>query len=508
MREEIVEVARQGWPQNLYQFKGIAYRGIEVPPMGKNIAKSRNSISLKTRFSRKITMNQPIVTANMLDITESKMLEKAALLGGLGIMHRFCEIDKQIKEIEKAKRAHNFVIKRPYQIDAWKTVGEARAIMTRHNVGSLLVRDKSCCLSGILTVRDIKMEQDSEHVCNRMTPTEKLIVFKHGEDQSIESITRKFKETKIKHYPIVDDDNKIKGLICVKDVFKLREYPFANIDQNGQLVVGAAIGAVGDYLERAQELIKAGANVIVIDITSGYSTQMEKAIKEFRKKFGEFQLVAGNIGTSEQARGIIEFSEGGIDGLKIGLGPGGVCTTRMNTGIGVIQFYAVLEIYWGLIFKYGYKPENIPPLCADGNIRCGADVSHALMAGSDSIMGGTIFSATKETPGMPYPKEDGEYKKMRGMASTEALAERYEAEGFDDPMGEALKKSPEGMEREVKIKGSVENIINKLNGGLRSFISHRGALSLEEAKHNFNPFCQEYGFTILKESGIKESYER
>ncbi|MBI2063967.1 MAG: IMP dehydrogenase [Candidatus Yanofskybacteria bacterium] len=494
----------------LARFRGRTYRDIILPPLGENLADSRDAITLNTHFSTNVPLKQPLVSANMLDVTESKMAIAQSLEGGIGIIHRFCTPDRQAQEIGITKRAHNYLIENPYAVEASATIGEAKNMMSQHKVGSLVVKDSNGRLSGLLTQRDVRFVDECECVSFHMTPRKPvkgkrgLIAATLEEALSVKQVIEKLKQNKIKKLPVVDVHDNIVGLISAKDIERLQKYPLANLDQRGNLVVGGTIGAVGDFIERAQELKKKNADVIVMDVTSANSTSVKNAIRSFRKQLGDYELVIGNIGTAEQAVALIRE---GVQGLKIGIGPGGPCTTRISTGIGVPQLFAILEIYWNLIAKYCYKPEQIPPLCADGNIRAGCDITHALLAGASSVMIGTLFAGTEETPGESYEKPDGWHKRYAGMASIEAAIERFTAMGYEDPITEALKKAPEGIPLEVKIKGSAKTIIHTLLGGIRSGISHRGALSLADFKKQ-NPFDEETGFNILSSAAQRESYNR
>ncbi len=496
---------------HLTRFRGKTYRSVILPPLGENRAVSRDAVALDTRFSANVPLKQPLVSANMLDVTESKMAIAQSLEGGIGIIQRFCLPDRQGHEVGITKRAHNFLIENPYTIQVAATIGEARNMMGQYGVGSLLVKDANGKLAGLLTQRDVRFVDDSEpvedHMTQRKTGKEKrgsLVVATLDETVSVDQVIKKLTRHKIKKLPVVDANNFIIGLISAKDIERLRQYPLANLDQRGNLIVGAAIGAVGDFIERAQELKKKNVDVIVMDVTSAHSASVKKAIREFRRKLGDYELVVGNIGTAEQAHALIQE---GVQGLKIGIGPGGPCTTRLGTGIGVPQLFATSEINWNLIARYNYKPEQIPPLCADGNIRAGCDIVHALIAGASSVMIGTLFAGTEETPGESYEKPDGRHKRYAGMASIEAAIERYAAMGYEDPIAEALKKAPEGIPLEVKVRGSVRTIIHELLGGVRSGISHRGVLSLADFKKQ-DPFDPETGFIILDQAAREESYAR
>lgn len=506
-------MTKQEIAKNLSRFRGLTYRNVLLPPLGENNADSRNSITLDTRFSKNIILKQPLVSANMLDVTESKMAIALSLEGGIGIIQRFGPLDRQAQEVATTKRAHNFLIEDPYTIQSIATIGEARNMMGQHKVGSLLVKDSTGKLAGLLTQRDVRFVHDMElvedHMTEKKTGKEKrgekyLIVATLNEVLSANQVIDKLKKYKIKKLPVVDADNFAVGLISAKDIERLQQYPLANLDQRGNPIVGAAIGAVGDFIERAQELKKKNVDVIVMDVTSANSTAVKKAVREFRRQLGDYELMVGNIGTSEQAHALIQE---GIQGLKIGIGPGGPCTTRLSTGIGVPQLFAILEIYWNLIARHNYKSEEIPPLCADGNIRAGCDIVHALIAGASSVMIGTLFAGTEETPGESYEKTEGRYKRYAGMASIDAAIERFNALGSEDPIAEALKKAPEGIPLEVRVGGSVKTVIRNLLGGIRSGISHRGVLSLAEFKSQ-NPLDLETGFTILSDTARDESYKR
>lgn len=489
----------------------ITYRSVSLPDFGENQAISRGMVTLDTCFSTNVAVKNPLVSANMLDVTESKMAIAQALEGGIGVIHRFCLPDRQGEEVGVTKRAHNFLIENPYTIEPVATIGEARNMMDQHSVGSLLVKDDSGKLAGLLTQRDVRFVDERELVEDHMTPRKAgkgkrgyLIVATPDEVADISLVIEKLKQHKIKKLPVAGADNSLVGLVSAKDIERLQKFPLANLDKRSNLVVGAAIGAVGDFIERAQELKRRNTDVIVMDVVSGNSANVKNAIREFRRRLGDYELVVGNIDTSEAAHALIQE---GVQGLKIGVGPGGPCTTRLSTGCGVPQLYAVMEIYWNLVIKYGYKSEQIPPLCADGNIRAGCDISHALGARASTVMIGTLFAGTEETPGESYEKPDGRYKRYAGMASIEAAIERHTAMGAEDPLAEALKKTPEGIPLEVKVKGSVRTVIHNLLGGVRSGISRRGVLSIADFQKQ-NLLDPETGFLILDQPAREESYKR
>lgn len=316
---------------------------------------------------------------------------------------------------------------------------------------------------------------------------------------SIEEARKLFKKHKVEQIPLVDKNKVVKGLISAKDREITEKFPLANLDKNGRLIVGAAIGATGDFLERAAELIKAKVDVIVIDINNGYSSVMDKAIKKFRQKFPDQELIIGNVGTPEA---VIEYTRMGVDGIKIGIGPGGACTTRSITGVGIPQLQAIIESYWIPVIKGELEEEQIPPLIADGGIRCGRHIVLALLAGASSVMIGTLFAGAEETPGKIIYIDDEKFKIYRGEASLEIMLNKAELEGENDPFEKVRLRAPEGTQKKVKVKGSVDEIVLKLRKEIKASISRQGFDSLKEAKEKINIATD---FILLSESAKRES---
>ncbi|MBI2065241.1 MAG: IMP dehydrogenase [Candidatus Yanofskybacteria bacterium] len=472
---------------------GCTFDDFLISP-GWGVAVSRKDISLVSRFSQNIPLNIPLVSANMDTITGARMAITVAKKGGIGIIHRYLSNDDQCKKVEEVKREENFIIEKPYSIFPDATVGEAKNIMLKNKVGGLVVVDELGKLVGILTERDVRYCSGTELIQDRMTKVPNLITAKSSEI-SLAEVKKLMDDHRLEKLPIVDDDFCLKGLITSRDVENLEKFPLANKDKKGQLLVGAAIGATGDYLERSADLIKAGADVIVLDIANAQSNIAEKAVAEFRKRFPDMELVVGNIVLPGAVK---VFNRHGVNGFKVGLGPGSACTTRKNTGIGIPQAQAV----------YSCSMNSEFPICADGGIKRDGSIAEALILGGSSVMIGGMFAGTDETPGLVFPDSDGKkVKAFRGMASREAMYEKLHAEEADNPYETSSRISPEGIERKVEYRGSVVPIINDMMGHLASTISYMGAMSLQEAKEMFMAHPTEY-LIKLSESAKRESWDR
>lgn len=458
------------------------------------VAKSRKEIALASRFSENINLNIPIVSANMDTITGARMAITVAKEGGIGIIHRYLSIEDQADKVQEVKREENFIIEKPYSIRPDRTIGEATKLMAKNKVGGLMVVDESGKLVGILTNRDIRYCSEIELVSNRMKPLSKLLTANLA-DISLDKAKILMDEYRLEKLPLIDEDFNLKGLITSKDIENMEKYPLANKDKNGQLLVGVAIGATGDYLERAEELIKAKADVIVLDIANSQSDVALEPVTNFRNKFPSMELVVGNIVIS---KAIARFKGLNINGFKIGLGPGSACTTRKNTNIGIPQVQAI----------YDCSQVSSVPICADGGIKRNGSIAEALMLGADSVMIGGMFAGTDESPGLVFRDSTGrKVKSFRGMASREAMYEKLRAEEADDPYEISSRISPEGIEKNVEYRGSVVPIINDIIGNLASTVSYMGAMSLQKAKEMFMEHPTNY-LIKLSESAKRESWER
>jgi len=463
------------------------------------------TIDLSSRLTEHLVLKHPIVSANMDTITRSAMAIVQAEEGGIGIIDRGFrggDIAAQVREVEIVKRTQHGVIADPYTIAPEASLSEAIRTMERSGVGTLVVVDGSRKLRGLLTTRDVRFVNGRKQVADRMTPLEKLLI--HKGPISLDEAEQLMVDRKIKKLPLVDKDGLLTGLITAKDIVKQKHLPLATRDAQGRLRVGAAIGAKGDFLERAAELIKAGADVLVIDIAHGHSIVMENAIKAFRARFGDVEMIAGNVATAEGAR---YLADRGVNGIKVGIGPGGGCTTRLNTNFGVPQLQALVECRMAVGDKI--------PLIADGGIRRDGAIIEALLFGGETVMLGNAFAGTTETPGETVHKSvvlpesqkvvRVPFKVFRGMASIGAMVDRLDVEDADALDVDTL--GAEGLEVSVPLRGSARPVIAGMLKHLASSISYGGAAGLGELKQMFWKQPEKY-LIKLSSAGRKESFDR
>jgi IMP dehydrogenase len=465
------------------------------------------AIDLSSRISRRITLKRPIVSANMDTVTRAPMAIVQAEEGGLGVIDRGFrpgEIEPQVREVEIVKRTQHGVIKDPWSIAPTAPLDEAAALMAKKRIGTLVVVDDRQRLAGLLTERDMRfVTRRGSRVADRMTPVAELVTHEGAVEPA--AAERLMVERKIKKLPLVAKDGTLIGLITARDLVRQRRMPFATRDDHGRLRVGAAIGATGDFLERAAELIRAEVDVIVIDIAHGHSLVMEKAIEQFRKQFGDFEMIAGNVATAAGARFLLDL---GADGIKVGIGPGGGCTTRITTSFGVPQVQALVECRLALA-------DSDVAVIADGGVRRHGAIFEALMFGGDCVMLGSAFAGTEESPGeivhksvvLPESQKTVKvpFKVLRGMASLEAIRDRLDVEDADKVELEAI--GAEGMEISVPSRGSVRPIVRDMIKHVCSSISYGGAASLREVREMFWADPQRF---LIKQSASarRESYER
>jgi IMP dehydrogenase len=405
-------------------------------------------------------------------ITESNMAVSLAREGGIGIIHRFMTIEEQVDEVHRVKRSESVIIEQPYFIGPENSASDANKMMSTKGISGLLVIDNGK-LVGIITRRDILFQPDmNAKISDLMTKD----IITASEGVKISEAKKVLHKNKIEKLPVVDASNKVVGLITSKDILNIDRYPFASKDRKGRLLVGAAVGVKGDYLERAEALINAGADVLVVDIAHGHSDNAINAIKMIKKAFTNSELIAGNVATGEGAKDLINA---GVDAVKVGVGSGSICITRVVTGSGVPQLTAVLD-------TVKVAREYDIPVISDGGIRTSGDAIKALAAGASSVMVGSIFGGTDESPGKTIVRHGKKFKMYRGMASFYAsLGRKYREEGSDvidteDPNDYV----PEGVEAMVPYKGSVTEIIRQLIGGIRSGLSYCGSRSIEEMQKN------------------------
>lgn len=426
---------------------------------------SRSNADTSCRLSRNITLKIPLLSANMDTVTESRMAIALAQKGGIGIIHRFLEIEAQAREVVKVKRKQHIVIDNPFTVPTTMTLTELQEKIKNTGVSGFLVSDDGQKLLGIISRRDIDGTTDGDAIVgSMMTPKERLIVA--ATDITPERARETFKRYKIEKIPLVDEEFNIKGLITQKDSLNFSNNIDSAKDSKGRLLVGAAIGAGDDFLVRAQALIDAEVDVLVIDIAHGHSLNELNAIYKIKEKFGSIELICGNIATSH---GALDLIKAGADAVKVGIGPGSICTTRITTGFGVPQLTAILNIA-PVCQRYGV------PLIADGGIKHSADIVKAIAAGADTVMIGGQFAGTDEAPGPLITYRGQQYKISRGMASLSAAVNRPNAKD------NFLSITPEGIEARVPYRGSVGTIIDQFIGGLRSGMSYGNAHNIRELR--------------------------
>lgn len=451
--------------------EGLTFDDVLLIPKRSPII-SRSQTNLKTRLSRNINLNIPVISANMDTVTESPMAIALAREGGIGIIHRFMTIQDQVDEVLKVKRSESVMIEQPYTISIDSSVGYAKKIMNDFGISGLLI-EKDKKLAGIITKRDLLFETNFEN--NISSVMSKDVVFAEM-GTTIEKAKYILHKNRIEKLPIIDKDKHIIGLITSKDILKMEEFPNASKDKKGRLLVGAAVGVKGDYLERTEALLDAGADVMVVDIAHGHSDNAINCVHLIKKAFKDCELIAGNIATGHGTEDLIKA---GVDAVKVGVGSGSICITRVITGSGVPQLTAILD-------SVKIAKEYEIPVISDGGIRNSGDLTKALAAGSSSVMVGSLLGGTDESPGKTLVKNGKKYKIYRGMASFYAsLGRKYREEGQQIIESEDLNDYvPEGVEAMVSYKGSVVEIIRQLVGGLRSGLSYCGAKTINEMQQN------------------------
>jgi IMP dehydrogenase len=476
-----------------------------MPQLGIVPTRDPAGIDLTSRFTTQVTLRRPIVSANMDTITRAAMAVALAEEGGIGVIdrgYRTGDIGPQVNEVVAVKRRQHGIIEDPHTIDVSQRVGDARRLMERTGVGTLVVTANGRTLAGLLTQRDVRFTADEAPVSERMTPRERLVV--HAGPISFADAEAVMAKRKIKKIPLVNADGTVLGLITARDLIKHRTHPFATRDERGRLRVAAAVGATGDYVERAVELQHVGADAIVIDIAHGHSLVMERAIEQLRNRLGGLALMAGNVATAEGARFLLER---GVDGIKVGIGPGGGCTTRLTTNFGVPQVEALVRCRQAVGDRV--------PLVADGGVRRDGAFAQALIFGGDSVMLGGAFAGTEETPGeivmkpvvIPESQKVAHvpFKVFRGMASVSAVRDRLDLEEAGARELEAL--GAEGLEVSVPARGSVRAIIRDMVKHLCSAISYAGVGTLQEFRQRFWSDPERY-LIRLSTASRTESFER
>jgi IMP dehydrogenase len=472
--------------------EGLTYDDVLLIPKYSDIT-SRKNVDTTSRLTREIMLKIPIVSSNMDTVTESAMAIAMARLGGIGIIHRFLSIKEEVKEVTKVKRYEGYMIENPVTMLQNQSVREAKEMLEGFGIGGIVVVDEDKKVKGIVTRRDVEFEDDdSRSVEEIMTPRSRLIV---ANSLSMNEAKEILKKNKIEKLPIVDEKDRLKALITAKDIQKMKLFPNASKDEKGRLRVGAAVGVKGDFMERAESLIESYCDVIVVDVAHGHSMQAVEAVKKIKRNFGdEVQVIAGNVATAE---GVIDLVKASADAVKVGVGPGSICTTRIVTGFGVPQLTAIMEC------SEAAKDFDVPVI-ADGGIRFPGDITKAIAAGASTVMIGGLFAGTEESPGPVVLRNGVRYKLTRGMASLSAALDRKirESDKYDEVNrlleDTAEETVPEGVEGLIPYKGRVEEVVRQLMGGLRSGMSYCGAHNIEELR-------QKAEFIRMTSSGLRES---
>ncbi len=444
------------------------------------------TVELKTRFSRNITLNVPFVTAAMDTVTESQMAIAIAREGGIGVIHKNMPIDEQARQVAIVKRAENGMIFDPITIPVGATVAQALSIMAEYHIGGIPVVDDERRLVGIVTNRDLRFERRLDRPVEEIMTKENLVTTHQQTD--LTAAAQILQENKIEKLPVVDKDNHLVGLITYKDITKAKDKPMACKDEKGRLRVAAGVGVTVDTLDRMQALVSAGADAIVIDTAHGHSKGVIDKLREAKASFKNIDIVVGNIATGTAARMLVE---NGADAVKVGIGPGSICTTRVVAGVGVPQLSAVYDVYSAL------KDTDVP-LIADGGLRYSGDVVKALAAGGSSVMIGSLVAGTEESPGDTIIYNGRKFKSYRGMGSLEAMEHGSKDRYFQADTKDVKKLVPEGIAGRVPYKGTVQEVIYQLTGGLRSGMGYCGAASIEK--------LHDAKFTRITNAGVMESH--
>ena len=443
--------------------------------------------STQTKLTKNININVPLISAAMDTVTEAKMAIALAEVGGIGIIHKNNSIEDQVLQVKTVKKYESGVVRDPLTIESNKSIGELIQLTSELNISGMPVVDKGQ-LKGIVTSRDFRYADNMNAlVSSIMTPFEKLITVIDGTQQDL--VKKLMHENRIEKVLVTDKSGKLNGLVTMKDIEKSAEHPDATKDHAGSLMVGAALGTETDTLQRARALADAGVDVFVIDSAHGHSKNVIDTIKTIKKEFSNIDIIGGNVATAD---GAIELAKAGVDAIKVGMGPGSICTTRIIAGIGVPQITAILEI------KNAIKDKDVS-IIADGGIRFSGDIAKAIAAGADSVMLGGLFAGTEEAPGKVELFQGRSFKTYRGMGSIGAMTERQDANRYMQEDLDSEKLVPEGIEGRVPYKGLVINVINQLIGGLRQSMGYIGCKTIKEIHKNSK-------FVEITNAGMTESH--
>lgn len=467
-----------------FAFEGITFDDVLLVPSYSEVLP--REVSIKTNFTRNIQINVPLVSSAMDTVTESALAIAIAREGGIGIIHKNMSTDKQAEMVRKVKRADSGLILDPVTLDETATVGQAHRLMNEFRIGGIPIVNKEKKLVGILTNRDLRFEKDMKKKVSQVMTHEELITAPKGTD--LKSAEKTLEKYKIEKLPVVDKNGTLVGLITYKDILKVRDNPNSSKDTHGRLLSGAAVGVTADIMDRIAALVSVGVDVVCIDTAHGHSRGVLNAVKKAKQTFKNLDIVGGNIATKEGAQALIDA---GVDGVKVGVGPGSICTTRIVAGVGVPQLTAIYEA------SQAGKRKGVP-VVADGGIRFTGDIVKAIAAGADTVMAGSIFAGTDESPGETIIYEGRKFKSYRGMGSVEAMQEGSKDRYFQDVEDDIKKLVPEGIVGRVPFKGSVQEVMYQYIGGLRAGMGYCGAKNIKQ--------LQQAKFVRITSAGVAESH--
>ena len=465
--------------------EGLTYDDVLLLPAYSEVLP--REVSIKTKFTRNISLNVPIVSAAMDTVTESAMAIAIAREGGIGVLHKNMTVSQQATEVRKVKRAESGMIIDPVTLDLDAIVSDAKQSMKEHSIGGIPIVDNNGLLKGIVTNRDLRFEKNDNRPITEVMTSENLVTTSEG--TSLEEAEVILQNNKIEKLPVVDGDFKLIGLITFRDITKLSQKPISNKDLYGRLRVAAAIGVTHDALERTKALVGSGVDAVIIDTAHGHTKGVVSVLKNIKSEFPNLDVVVGNIATADAAKYLVKA---GADAVKVGIGPGSICTTRVVAGVGFPQFSAVLEVAAAL------KDSDVPVI-ADGGIRYTGDIPKALAAGADCVMLGSLLAGTKESPGETIIYEGRKFKSYRGMGSVEAMKEGSKDRYFQDVEDDIKKLVPEGIVGRVPYKGDLYESIHQFVGGIRAGMGYCGAKDIQTLKNTGK-------FVKITSSGISESH--
>ena len=467
--------------------KGFTFDDVLLIPAESHVLP--NEVNMQTKLTDNLTLNIPIITAAMDTVTDSRMAIAIARAGGLGVIHKNMSIQEQAEEVRKVKRSENGVIIDPFFLTPENTVSEAEALMQNYRISGVPIVEtlENRKLVGIITNRDMRFISDYQQPISTYMTSEELVTAPIGTD--LETAERILHEHRIEKLPLVDEEGRLSGLITIKDIEKVIEFPKAAKDEFGRLLVAGAVGVTSDTFERAEALFEAGADAIVIDTAHGHSAGVLRKIAEIREHFPDRTLIAGNVATAEGTRALYEA---GVDVVKVGIGPGSICTTRVVAGVGVPQVTAIYDAA-AVAREYGKT------IIADGGIKYSGDNVKALAAGGNAVMLGSMFAGTDEAPGKTEIYQGRKFKTYRGMGSIAAMKQGSKDRYFQGSVNEANKLVPEGIEGRVAYKGAVADIVFQMLGGIRSGMGYVGAATIKELHDNAQ-------FIEMSGAGLKESH--